>query len=109
MAELGLGAGESGTAAVLGPDRRSKHGGPGRVLQRGGGAGFLIALMPRVDPLKRLREIRDVRARADDLIPEREEMIAWALRQGSSERKIADAAGLSQPRIHEISREVLDE
>ena len=63
----------------------------------------------RVDPLKRLREIRDQFKLTEALIPERDELIRRALRQGSSERKVADAAGLSQPRINEIAGEALDE
>jgi hypothetical protein len=65
--------------------------------------------MPRVDPLKRLREIRNQIALAEALIPERDELIRRALRQGSSERKVADAAGLSQPRINQIAGGSADE
>lgn len=65
--------------------------------------------MPRVDPLKRLREIRDQFRLVEALVPERDEMIRLAIRQGSSERRVADAAGLSQPRINEIAGDVLDE
>lgn len=65
--------------------------------------------MPRVDPLKRLREIRDQMALAEALIPERDELIGRALRQGSSERKVAEDSGRPQPEIHEVAAEVLDE
>jgi hypothetical protein len=65
--------------------------------------------MPRVDPLKRLREIRDQFRLAEALVPERDELIRRALRQGSSERKVADAAGLTQPRINQIAGGSADE
>lgn len=64
--------------------------------------------MPRVDPLKRLREIRDQFRLVEALVPERDELIRRALRQGSSERKVGDAAGLSQPRINQIAGDLLD-
>ena len=100
----------SGTAAVDGREADPQRTGPDMVPYCGGdGAGLGHIDMPRVDPLKRLREIRDQLALAEALIPERDELIRRALRQGSSERKVADAAGLSQPRISEIAGDVLDE
>lgn len=51
--------------------------------------------------LSELREIRDAQKRADDL---RDDLIRKAIKEGHSERKVAIAAGLTQPRINQIVR-----
>lgn len=59
-----------------------------------------------VDPRPRLREICKEIRHAEALIPERNQLIKWAVkRDGYSEREIAGDTGLSQPRIHEIANE----
>lgn len=60
--------------------------------------------MVHVNPLPRLREIRDQQRLADFLKPERDQLIRRAVNeQGYSEREVAKAAGLTQPRVHEIA------
>jgi FixJ family two-component response regulator len=54
-------------------------------------------------PLPRLREIREARRKADSLLAERDRLIRQAVAEGSSERAIAVAAGLSRARVHEIA------
>jgi DNA-binding transcriptional regulator LsrR (DeoR family) len=58
--------------------------------------------MPQQNPLPRLREIRDQQRRAQALIAERDHLIRVAATQGLTERQIAEASGLSQPRVHRI-------
>jgi hypothetical protein len=55
------------------------------------------------NPLRRLRQIRDQQKVASDLNLERDWLIKKAVAMKISERQVADAAGLSQPRIHEIA------
>jgi DNA-binding NarL/FixJ family response regulator len=59
--------------------------------------------MPPENPLPRLREIRDQQRSALALVPERDLLIRQALSEGKSENQVAEASGLSQPRIHEIA------
>jgi hypothetical protein len=61
------------------------------------------APMPSRNPLPRLREIRAQQRRAKALVIERDRLIRAALDQGYSERQVAAAAGLSQPRVHQIA------
>jgi hypothetical protein len=116
LADSGVYVGESGRrvpkAGVISPiwhsvdlDRSWK--GPKRLDRQRRGAPLF--LLPRTDPLKRLREIRDQLRLAEALIPERDELIRRALREGSSERKVAAAIGLSQSRVGEIGAGELDE
>jgi len=57
-------------------------------------------------PLPQLRELRDqinlLDTQRADLVDGRDRLIRQAARENHSERSIAEAAGLSQPRIHQI-------
>lgn len=93
----------------LWPDGQSETPAPPSVPgSRGEGAGFfLVTQMPNADPLNRLREIRDEEEVLEDrlkmLQAERNISIRKHVRQeGFSERKVAHAAGISQPRVHAI-------
>ena len=59
--------------------------------------------MPPENPLPRLREIRDAQRLALELLKERDELIKQAVAMKIPERQVAVAAGLSQPRIHQIA------
>jgi hypothetical protein len=54
------------------------------------------------NPLPRLREIRDAQKAAQKLMGERNRLIRQALAQGTPERQVAAAAGLSPGRVHQI-------
>lgn len=58
------------------------------------------------NPLPQLRKLRDeirrIDAEREDLIEGRDVLIREAAGQGKTEHQIADAAGLSQPRVHQI-------
>jgi transcriptional regulator with XRE-family HTH domain len=54
------------------------------------------------DPLPRLRTIREQIRRTEKLYPERDRLIREAAEQGFTQEEIAKAAGLSQPRVHQI-------
>jgi hypothetical protein len=58
--------------------------------------------MPDVDPLKRLREIREEQRRAVALVPERDRLIRRAAAEKHSQRLIAKAAGLTRARVGQI-------
>jgi DNA-directed RNA polymerase specialized sigma subunit len=53
--------------------------------------------------LSRLRTIRDAQRRAKALLSERDELIVRAVKvEGHSERLVAEAAGLTSPRVNQI-------
>jgi hypothetical protein len=53
--------------------------------------------------LSRLRTIRDAQRRAKALLSERDELIVQAVKvEGHSERLVAEAAGLTSPRVNQI-------
>ncbi len=54
------------------------------------------------NPLPQLRKIRDEIRRTDQLIADRDRLIREAVGLGHSQRQIAEAAGLSQSRVHQI-------
>lgn len=58
------------------------------------------------NPLPQLRKIRDdirrIDAQREDLIEGRDRLIRKAAELDNTERQIADAAGLSQSRVHRI-------
>jgi hypothetical protein len=53
-------------------------------------------------PLPQLRKIRDDIRRTEKLYPERDRLIRKAAELGCTQQQIADAAGLSQARVHQI-------
>jgi len=59
--------------------------------------------MPPENPLPRLRKIRDQQKAALDLTLERDRLIKQAVAMEIPERQVAVAAGLTQPRIHQIA------
>lgn len=62
--------------------------------------------MPHIDPLPRLREIRDAIRRAEALVPERDRLVRRAVKKnGYSQRRVAEAAGISQSRVDQIVKE----
>ncbi len=54
------------------------------------------------NPLPQLRSIRDQIRRTKKLRPKRDRLIREAAEQGFTQQQIADAAGLSQGRVHQI-------
>lgn len=58
--------------------------------------------MSEPKPLARLRRIRDAQKRAGELAVGRDDAIREALAEEHSERKVAEAAGLSPAHIHRI-------
>jgi DNA-directed RNA polymerase specialized sigma subunit len=59
--------------------------------------------MPKPTPLARLREIRDIKSRADALTAERDELIRKAvLEEERSHRSVAMAAGLAPSHVSRI-------
>jgi hypothetical protein len=55
-------------------------------------------------PLSKLRGIRNAESRVEAMRQERDELILEAIREGHSERKVAEAAGLSPGRINQIAQ-----
>jgi len=58
--------------------------------------------METSDPLPRLRKIRDAKRRAEKLAIDRDGLIRRAIEDGHSERKVAEAVGLTPGRVHQI-------
>jgi transcriptional regulator with XRE-family HTH domain len=54
------------------------------------------------NPLPQLRAIREQIRRTEQLYPKRDRLIREAAELGFTQEQIASAAGLSQPRVHQI-------
>jgi hypothetical protein len=60
--------------------------------------------MEATNPMAQLRRTRDLERRLRHLSAGRDVLICQALASGRSQRQVAEAAGLSQPRVHEIGK-----
>jgi|GEM_PF-5024941 len=69
-------------------------------------AGGVDLSMPHLDPLKRLREIRNEESHLERskeaLKPERDRLIRWAVSRGSTQGELEIATGLDQSTISRI-------
>lgn len=63
---------------------------------------FAREMPPR--PLAQLRSIRDAEKRSAERRDQRNRLIREAIAEGHSERKVAEAIGLSPGRIHQIAK-----
>lgn len=63
---------------------------------------WLIEFLKTHNPMAQLRKMRDLQRRVNRLTAGRDTLIRGAAEMGSSERQIAEAAGISHGRVHQI-------